>query len=484
VNKVLLPLVFSVIALSLIGYQDAAAMTLLFENPFDGSAFIFAFDVDASNTILADDFVLSTDASVEDVHFFIFDPDGVFDDVVFYTIYPDLGGVPDPTSPIASGTGANVMKMPACGFPGCFEVWIDIVPAVPLSAGTYWIALSGQTTWKIIFDDTPELTVMHFSQDGGTSFGPIGGFGIPLQITGNENDEIIGGGGSDQAKTKPTFGLDHRSFQPIVEGGFSFNGVSHDITDNFWTPFNEKPVRLGTINTFTAKVYADKGLRTQEFLFGIPEVGKAQDAEVVVEVWYDTQKNIIDTIVSQKTNVVDADSLTVIHSMNNCSSENNLQCDVTSISIKFLEPLFNKVMAINAVDLKNRGQLTYQNEGFDISGDSLNPMLTLMIPGPEKYEGLITITQNEKYSNLWTAEDGRIFDANNYFKEINPTLQKGFNDSRNSEYQRMYLEGQAYIGSLYFDSSKIQGSDKGFVAAIVNEGMTQREQTLQSLVNN
>jgi len=237
---------------------------------------------------------------------------------------------------------------------------------------------------------------------------------------------VSGGGGSDQAKTKPTFGLDHRSFQPIVEGGFSFNGISHDITDNFWTPFNEKQVRVGTLNTFSAKVYADKGLRTQEFLFGIPEVGKAQDAEVVVEVWYDTQKNIIDTIVSQKTNVVDADSLIVKHSMNNCSSENNLQCDVTKISIKFLESLKDKVMAINAVDYKNRGQLTYQNEGFDVSGDSLNPMKTLMIPGPEKYEGLIEVMQVAKYSDIWIAQDGREFemDKSGGFNQINESFER------------------------------------------------------------
>jgi hypothetical protein len=295
--------------------------------------------------------------------------------------------------------------------------------------------------------------------------------------------EELSGGDWKASRTKPTFGIDHTTFIQIVDGGFSFNGISHDITDNFWTPFSEQPIKLGTLNTFTAKVYADKGLQIQEFIFGIPEVGKAQDAEVSVEVWYDTQRNIIDTIVNQKTDVVDVDSLTVKHSMNNCSSENNIQCDVTEISIKFLEPLFDKVMAVKAVDLKNRGQLTFLNEGFDISGVSLNPMITKMIPGPEKYEGLIEITQNEKYSNLWTAEDGRIFDKTvEGFILTNPTIQKGFNDSRNSEFQKLVAEGQALLGTQYFDSSKIQGSDKGFVAAMVDTDGDHREQTLQSLI--
>ncbi len=169
--------------------------------------------------------------------------------------------------------------------------------------------------------------------------------------------------------------------------------------------------------------------------------------------------------------------------MNNCSSENNIQCDVTEISMKFLEPLFNKVMAVKAVDHKNRGQLTFLNEGFDISGVSLNPMITKMIPGPEKYEGLIEITQNEKYSNLWTAEDGRIFDKTvEGFILTNPTIQKGFNDSRNSEFQKLIAESQAQLATQYFDSSLIQGTDGGFIPAIVSDG-DHREQSLQSLIS-
>jgi hypothetical protein len=44
----------------------------------------------------------------------------------------------------------------------------------------------------------------------------------------------------------------------------------------------------------------------------------------------------------------------------------------------------------------------------------------------------------------------------------------------------MYLVGQAYLGSLYFDSSKIQGVDGGFIAPAVDE-VNKREQTLSKL---
>jgi hypothetical protein len=82
------------------------------------------------------------------------------------------------------------------------------------------------------------------------------------------------------------------------------------------------------------------------------------------------------------------------------------------MSAVFLEPLKDNVMAIKAMDFKLRDQTTYLNDGFDVSGDSLNPMITNMIPSPTKGQGLIEVTQNEKYSDYWTTDDGRIFEMN------------------------------------------------------------------------
>jgi hypothetical protein len=96
----------------------------------------------------------------------------------------------------------------------------------------------------------------------------------------------------------------------------------------------------------------------------------------------------------------------------------------------FLEPLKDKVMAIKAIDYKNRYQITYLNEGLDISGNSLNPMLTKMIPSNVKNEGLVQVTQTAKYSTYWVAEDGRFFERNNSgsFKLINQEFER-FQDS-------------------------------------------------------
>ncbi|MFB5607409.1 MAG: hypothetical protein ACE5RI_10395, partial [Candidatus Nitrosomaritimum yanchengensis] len=112
------------------------------------------------------------------------------------------------------------------------------------------------------------------------------------------------------------------------------------------------------------------------------------------------------------------------------SSDIEAKCDTTNLSIVFLEPLKDKVMAIKAIDFKNRYQITYLNEGLDISGSSLNPMKTKMIPSDVKGEGLIQVTQIEKYSPYWVSEDGRLFEMNSFgsFNQINKSFER-FQDS-------------------------------------------------------
>ena len=234
--------------------------------------------------------------------------------------------------------------------------------------------------------------------------------------------------GANQWDSRPTFGDSHeeRGTQ-IVENGFSFNGKQFTITDNHWTPFEEQAIMVGTTNSFEATVYADKKLKVQEFLFGIPNVGESQLAELGVEVWYDFEGNIEDVKVVQKSDVIDADTISVSHEKVKCRAiDLEEKCDNTSVSMTFLEPLKDKVMAIKAIDYKNRDQRTYLNEGFDISGPSLNPMLTKMIPSNERDTGLIQITQVEKYSPYWISENGRMFEMNSFgsFKEVNQKFER------------------------------------------------------------
>jgi hypothetical protein len=251
----------------------------------------------------------------------------------------------------------------------------------------------------------------------------LGSFGFyqeSFAITADEINEKIK---IKDSTTRPTFGLSNEDNKKIVDNGFVFNDKTFSITDNFHTPFSEQPVKLGEVNSFQAKVFAERDLKVQEFLFGIPKKGEAHLAELGIEVWYGFFGEIQDIKVIQKTNVIDVESLTVTHEKAKClSRDTENKCNVTKVSMIFLEPLKDSVMAIKAIDYKNRYQITYLNDGFDISGASLNPMNTMMIPSPERDEGLIPLTQTEKYGNIWTAQDG----INNFgsFKQINQTFER------------------------------------------------------------
>jgi hypothetical protein len=168
------------------------------------------------------------------------------------------------------------------------------------------------------------------------------------------------GGGDNQWDTRPTFGISHEDRQnQVVENGFRFNSEEFMLTDNHHTDFAEQAVEVGTINSFSATVYADKRLKVQEFLFGIPNVGESHLAELGIEVWYDFDGNIEDVMVVQKSEVIDADTISVSHEKTKClSTDTTPLCDTTTVSMTFLEPLADKVMAIKAIDFKNT-DLTY-----------------------------------------------------------------------------------------------------------------------------
>jgi hypothetical protein len=247
-----------------------------------------------------------------------------------------------------------------------------------------------------------------------------------------EGDVCEPKGGDNAWDTRPTFGVSHETRETMmVDNGFTFNGNSYALTDNHHTPFTEQSIELGAVNTFAATVWADKDLKVQEFLFGVPQIGLGHLAEMRVEVWFDYTGEIEEVKVLQNSEVIDRASLSITHQKVKCQATDiEEKCDNTSMSAVFLEPLADNVMALKAMDFKLRDHTTYLNDGFDISGNSLNPMPTKMIPSPTKGQGLIEVTQNEKYSDYWTCEDGRIFEMNSFgsFKQINYEFER-FQDS-------------------------------------------------------
>jgi hypothetical protein len=95
-------------------------------------------------------------------------------------------------------------------------------------------------------------------------------------------------------------------------------------------------------------------------------------------------------------------------------------------------------MAIKAIDFKFRDQTTYLNDGFDVSGKSLNPM--------------------DKY---WVTEDGRMFERNSFgsFKQTNQSFER-FQDTGDAR-TRLHsgyggiIQYEQNRASEMFDSSKL-----------------------------
>jgi len=277
--------------------------------------------------------------------------------------------------------------------------------------------------------ETQELPVQLETQELAT--GPTGDTGAtgPTGDTGTQSIQVNEDKGGDNAwDTRPTFGISHETREDLlVQNGFMFNNEVFTVSDNHHTSFIKKSINIGQMNSFAAKVYADKGLQVQEFLFGVPNVGDGHLAEMRVEVWYNFNREIEEVKVKQNSRVIDPTTLSVSHQKSRClPSDTKEKCDTTLLSMTFLEPLKDNVMAIKAIDFKNRDQTTYLNDGFVVIGTSLNPMKTEMIPSNIKSEGLVKVTQLEKYSPYWITDDGRIFEKNSFgsFTQINQKFER------------------------------------------------------------
>jgi len=148
--KKLLPLIaFSILLLLPVGTQNIFADPEIFDNGAPNNL------VGQENTvaIVADDFQVTQDVFLTDVHFFNFeDPNFVspptpWDGTLEYFIYNDNAGMPA-NPPFESGIGQNIQKMNiGVGFPTRpnaihYEYSFDLENPIQLQAGVkYWIGL-------------------------------------------------------------------------------------------------------------------------------------------------------------------------------------------------------------------------------------------------------------------------------------------------------------------------------------------------------
>jgi len=263
----------------------------------------------------------------------------------------------------------------------------------------------GMALWK----DTGSTAIIAISATQDDTGGGAGNQGAVylFSITRTAVPSGGGGGSTDEHKTKPTFGIDHKTFVQRVEGGLIINGAIFDVTDNFWTEIPMQNLTVGDVQNFTATVYAPKQLRIMEFLFGIPEVGKWNDAEASVSLIMDYNKNIIEVeTYNKKDTIIDFDIMDYSSSEVFCKvGDSTPICDRVSIEIIFNEAPIGKVLALQAIDWKGRNNILYFNDGLNIDGPSLNPPKQKEILSQIKYKGLQTIERIDKINDIWVSTD-------------------------------------------------------------------------------
>jgi len=269
----------------------------------------------------------------------------------------------------------------------------------------------------VIIHITGDIFVLGYTGEDSDSDGNGNGFIITVKIDAPSSLNRVGEGEHDKFRAKPTFGNSHDDqWVKVVDGGFTVNGKVFDITDNWHTDFEKQAILVDQINTFAAKAYSQYGIESIEFMFGIPEVGKAHDAQVVIVVYLDKNLNVVRTAVEQQDQFINPDTVIATASMIKCGGvDTGKECYLVTISVKFNEAPWYDVFALKGVDFEKYHHLTYLNEGFTIFGDSINPAATLMIASHVKgSSGLMEITQTDKRNDLWVDEFGIEYERNSF----------------------------------------------------------------------
>lgn len=183
-----------------------------------------------------------------------------------------------------------------------------------------------------------------------------------------------GDGDDNKHLTAPTFGMSwHRTSFQMVECGFTINGICIDITNNWHTDFEIKKLDTGIVHNFGTKMFAQNGgLWFSEIAFGIPEVGKFQEPESLLTVFYNPDKSLDRIEIKQEYPLVTIKNVTT--SQEFCRELNDSQCYQTDFELIFSTPLRSNIFGIQAVDLERRNMHpTYLNEGIEIVGPTFWP---------------------------------------------------------------------------------------------------------------
>ncbi|RNJ80407.1 MAG: hypothetical protein D9C04_01610, partial [Nitrosopumilus sp. B06] len=231
------------------------------------------------------------------------------------------------------------------------------------------------------------------------------------------------GGDSNDWQLNPTFGRSWESNAQLVSQGFSFNGRTFDVTDNYHVDYERTTSEIGQTNTATIKAYSEVALDTVSLSLGVPDLSRISDAESEIHVKlglnYENpaEYDLVDIIHEQDDPLVDPESTSVSIEKIKCNSLTELMCHQFTIQFRIMAPLMSDVLAISAMDIDRRITTTYINDGVEFTGESLLPAETATLQfkrGNQHPVDTIILTQEDRRYNIWSDQHGFVWLKNSY----------------------------------------------------------------------
>ena len=312
----------------------------------------------------------------------------------------------------------------------------------------------------IAVNTDPDNNVIYVANSFSNTVSVINGTYIPITILDPVDDtEPKKSGGSCADCTPPTFGKD-KNYKMIVSDGFTYNGMSANVTD-YHTEFPLITVITNATNTVTVKVYENQGvnnIKMVQFGLGMPEVGSPLDyAQSLVEV-------SLSGIEIKEVNTIDPNNLVDIinatTSVVDCNGDSNTSClEVTLEYVYRDQPKYN-IMAINAVDNSRNSKTNYLNDGILVVGESLNEPLHLTTTTgnsnafyPQR-AGSVLLTLVDYKTDMWKDEYGYTWSTDKFgpYMIDYPSVPlkstgaysewSGYNDRTHSEFAAYVIQQQ------------------------------------------
>ena len=194
-----------------------------------------------------------------------------------------------------------------------------------------------------------------------------------------------GGGSECDDCTPPTLGLDSYGAK-LVDGGFSYNGLSSDVA-YFFTPYPLIESEVGKQNTVVLKMYENEGPGNVEHVslaFGLRSGEVISESRAVIN--YDISFDGTGSVsVIDPDGAIDTDTLSASHDVAECSPGSSLECLSVTITHMFRAPLEFDIVGTDVWDRERNSWQNYYNHGIRVSGEPLDPQPGVQVNGMVLY---------------------------------------------------------------------------------------------------